>query len=240
MAELSGAAAPFRFDIRKLHFSEEVFTLEDELHKHFAPRAVNLANLRNNASSSPPTDTRAVLPEKYGDQLEFGERPEATDYYQSPSMWPARPLQVRRNEARRHGVGCFRLAQHDAHESPDHRTSEPLVVAAGHPGAPPRPGFQVLEDLRRGPIPPEPRVLKQYDACPIYGSYQVVFLGLSSPITPKTKGPKSQFRFLTPCRKATPKRGAALSCRQRRPSLLRASVWVPLPPFPTEHRKHRP
>ena len=55
-------------------------------------------------------------------------------------------------------------------------------------------------------------MLKQYDTFLNYGRYQVVFLGLSSPITSKTKGPKSQFRFLAPCRKATPKRGAALSC----------------------------
>ena len=53
VAELSGAAAPCRFDIRKLHFFEEASTLEDELHKHFAPRAVNRANLRKNSSSLP-------------------------------------------------------------------------------------------------------------------------------------------------------------------------------------------
>lgn len=91
VAELSGAAVPFRFDIHTLYFSEDAVTLENELHKHFAPRAVNRANPRKEFFFASPSEVREVLLEKVGNLLEFKEQAEATEYYQSLSMWPTRP-----------------------------------------------------------------------------------------------------------------------------------------------------
>lgn len=91
VAELSGAAVPFRFDIHTLYFSEDAVTLENELHKHFAPRALNQANPRKEFFFASPSEVREVLLEKVGNLLEFKEQAEATEYYQSLNMWPTRP-----------------------------------------------------------------------------------------------------------------------------------------------------
>lgn len=88
--ELSGASVPFRFDIHTLYFSEDAVTLENELHKHFAPRAVNQANSRKEFFFATPAEVREVLAEKVGNLLEFKETAEARDYYQSVGKWPVR------------------------------------------------------------------------------------------------------------------------------------------------------
>lgn len=89
--ELSGAAVPFRFDVHTLYFSEDAVTLENELHKHFATRALNQANPRKEFFFASPSEVREVLAEKVGNLLEFNEQAEATEYYQSLNRWPARP-----------------------------------------------------------------------------------------------------------------------------------------------------
>ncbi|MGQ1798869.1 DUF4041 domain-containing protein [Kocuria oceani] len=89
--ELSGAAVPFRFDIHTLYFSEDAVTLENELHKHFATRALNQANPRKEFFFASPSEVREILAEKVGNLLEFNEKADATEYYQSLNRWPARP-----------------------------------------------------------------------------------------------------------------------------------------------------
>lgn len=89
--ELSGAAVPFRFDIHTLYFSEDAVTLENELHKHFASRALNQANPRKEFFFASPSEVREILAEKVGNLLEFNDQAEATEYYQSLNRWPARP-----------------------------------------------------------------------------------------------------------------------------------------------------
>ena len=54
VTELGGATVPFRFDIHALFFSEDAVTLENELHRHFADRALNLANPRKEFFFAPP------------------------------------------------------------------------------------------------------------------------------------------------------------------------------------------
>lgn len=93
VAELSGASVPFRFDIHTLFFSEDAVTLENELHKHFAARAVNQANPRKEFFFATPSEVRDVLTEKVGNLLEFSEHADATEYLQSIKKWPARPAQ---------------------------------------------------------------------------------------------------------------------------------------------------
>ncbi len=88
--ELSGAAVPFRFDIHTLFFSEDAVTLENELHKHFAARALNQANSRKEFFFASPAEVREVLLEKVGNLLEFTEHAESTEYLQSYNRWPQR------------------------------------------------------------------------------------------------------------------------------------------------------
>jgi len=86
--ELGGASVPFRFDIHTLFFSEDAVTLENELHKHFASRALNQANSRKEFFFATPSEVREVLLEKVGNLLEFNEHAEATEYLQSVGLWP--------------------------------------------------------------------------------------------------------------------------------------------------------
>jgi hypothetical protein len=88
VSELSGASVPFRFDIHTLYFSEDAVTLENELHKHFATRALNQANPRKEFFFATPAEVREVLMKKVGNLLEFREQADATEYLQSVSLWP--------------------------------------------------------------------------------------------------------------------------------------------------------
>jgi hypothetical protein len=87
--ELGDASVPFRFDVHALYFSEDAVTLENELHAHFADRAVNHANKRREFFFAAPAEVRSVLMEKVGNLLEFHEHAEATEYLQSLKYWPA-------------------------------------------------------------------------------------------------------------------------------------------------------
>lgn len=86
--ELGGASVPFRFDIHTIYFSEDAVSLETELHRHFATRAVNQANSRKEFFFATPTEVKEVLASKVGNLLEYRERAEATEYFQSVSSWP--------------------------------------------------------------------------------------------------------------------------------------------------------
>jgi hypothetical protein len=86
--ELGGASVPFRFDVHTIYFSEDAVTLENELHRHFAQRAVNQANSRKEFFFATPAEVRDVLASKVGNLLEFAEDAEATEYFQSVGRWP--------------------------------------------------------------------------------------------------------------------------------------------------------
>ncbi|GLY35095.1 hypothetical protein Amsp01_011190 [Amycolatopsis sp. NBRC 101858] len=91
--ELGDASVPFPFDTHLLHFSEDAVALENELHDIFADRRLNRVNLRREFFFITPQEVRAVLAEKLGTILEFNDSPEASQYFQSRSGWPA-PDQV--------------------------------------------------------------------------------------------------------------------------------------------------
>lgn len=88
IAELGGASVPFRFDTHTLFFSEDAVSLEAELHRNFADRALNRANARKEFFFATPAEVRDVLLEKVGNILEFSEVAEATEYRQSVGLWP--------------------------------------------------------------------------------------------------------------------------------------------------------
>jgi hypothetical protein len=87
--ELGGASVPFRFDVHALFFSEDAVSLENELHAHFADRALNRANPRKEFFFASPAEVRQVLADKVGSLLEFTEHADATEYLQSVGSWPA-------------------------------------------------------------------------------------------------------------------------------------------------------
>ena len=87
--ELGDASVPFPFDTHLLHFSEDAVALENELHDIFADRRLNRVNLRREFFFITPQEVRAVLAEKLGNILEFNDSPEASQYFQSRSAWPA-------------------------------------------------------------------------------------------------------------------------------------------------------
>lgn len=88
VTELGGASVPFGFDVHCLFFSENAVSLEGELHQHFADRRLNCANPRKEFFFASPAEVRDVLESKLGNLLEFNEKADATEYYQSLSRWP--------------------------------------------------------------------------------------------------------------------------------------------------------
>jgi hypothetical protein len=87
--ELGDASVPFPFDVHALFFSEDAVTLENELHREFASRRVNLVNLRREFFFATPQDVHEVLSDKIGNLLEFIEKAESTQYLQSRGSWPS-------------------------------------------------------------------------------------------------------------------------------------------------------
>jgi hypothetical protein len=86
--ELGDASVPFPFDTHALFFSEDAVTLENELHKAFADRRVNVVNERREFFFATPEEVRSVLADKVGNLLEFTDDPESTQYLQSRGYWP--------------------------------------------------------------------------------------------------------------------------------------------------------
>ncbi|WP_217991432.1 DUF4041 domain-containing protein [Blastococcus aggregatus] len=87
--ELGDASVPFPFDVHALYFSDDAVTLENELHKAFGERRLNRVNERREFFFATPEQVRAVLAEKVGNLLEYAATPDAEQYYQSLSSWPA-------------------------------------------------------------------------------------------------------------------------------------------------------
>lgn len=86
--ELGNASVPFRYDVHALFFSDDAITLENELHKVFAHRRVNVVNERREFFFATPVEVRAMLVQKVGGLLEFTETPLAEEYFQSKGRWP--------------------------------------------------------------------------------------------------------------------------------------------------------
>ena len=87
--ELGDASVPFPFDVHALFFADDAVGLEAKLHQAFADRKVNQVNQRKEFFFATPHQVREILAESLGSLLEYTETPEASDYYQSRSSWPA-------------------------------------------------------------------------------------------------------------------------------------------------------
>ncbi|MCU7613978.1 DUF4041 domain-containing protein [Chryseobacterium sp. GMJ5] len=77
--ELGDASVPFRFDIHALIYSDEARTLEYELHKAFAEKALNLFNFRKEFFNVTLEEIENKIKE-LGFLAEFTSEPEAMEY----------------------------------------------------------------------------------------------------------------------------------------------------------------
>lgn len=92
--ELGDASVPFPFDVHMLHFSEDAVSVENDLHKVFADRRLNLVNHRREYFRATPAEVREAIVQKIGNVLEFTEEPEAFQFRQSQTLaeGPVEPL----------------------------------------------------------------------------------------------------------------------------------------------------
>ena len=81
--ELSGASVPFEFDVHAMIFSEDAPALENELHKHFADKAVNKVNPRKEFFHVEIEEIEKIVKDKYNDTVQFHKIPLALEYRKS-------------------------------------------------------------------------------------------------------------------------------------------------------------
>lgn len=76
VAELSSASVPFPFIVRGLVFSDDVFTLENEVHKYFHEQRVNKTNLHKEFFYVTPEQVIDVLRKKFHCEVHFIDKTE--------------------------------------------------------------------------------------------------------------------------------------------------------------------
>ena len=85
--ELGDASVPFRYDVHALVFSHDAVGLENQLHRIFADRRVNLVNERREFFYITPTEVRDALAAIDGNALlTYEETPEAVEWRQSENL----------------------------------------------------------------------------------------------------------------------------------------------------------
>jgi hypothetical protein len=87
--ELSGASVPFPFEVHALFFSNDAVTLENELHHEFDSHRVNAVNRRREFFFVEPEVVKKALLRRIGSLLEFHDKAESLEYYQSLRTWQA-------------------------------------------------------------------------------------------------------------------------------------------------------
>ena len=90
--ELSGASVPFRYEIHALFFSDDAVSLETDLHHEFDRFRVNAVNRRREFFFVEPHVVREALLKKVGHLLEFHEKAESIEYFQSVGKWIDKPI----------------------------------------------------------------------------------------------------------------------------------------------------
>jgi hypothetical protein len=86
IAELSGAAVPFRFDIHAIIFSDDAPKLEAALHKAFVNKRLNLINNRKEFFRVELGEIKKVVQENHDKTVDFINLPEAEQYRQTIMM----------------------------------------------------------------------------------------------------------------------------------------------------------
>lgn len=83
--ELGDASVPFRFDVHAVIFSKDAPKLENELHKHFESRRLNLVNRRREFFRARIHEIEKVV-RAFGADIEFTKLAEAREFRESESI----------------------------------------------------------------------------------------------------------------------------------------------------------
>ena len=83
--ELGDASVPFQFDIHAMIFSEEAPSLENQLHKEFSDKKVNMLNYRKEFFNVTLDEIEAKISELNID-AEFIKIPEAMEYRETKAI----------------------------------------------------------------------------------------------------------------------------------------------------------
>lgn len=83
IAELSGAAVPFKYDIHAMIFSDDAPKLEAALHNAFANNKLNLVNGRKEFFKVSLEEIKKVVRENHDKTVDFKSLPEAQQYRES-------------------------------------------------------------------------------------------------------------------------------------------------------------
>ena len=86
IAELSGAAVPFRFDIHAMIFSDDAPKLETALHNAFADKKLNLVNGRKEFFRVSLEEIKRVVQEHHDKTVEFINIPDAEQFRESEML----------------------------------------------------------------------------------------------------------------------------------------------------------
>ncbi len=86
IAELSGAAVPFRFDIHAMIFSDDAPKLEAALHNAFADKKINLVNGRKEFFRVSLEEIKRVVRENHDKTVEFVNTPDAEQFRESEML----------------------------------------------------------------------------------------------------------------------------------------------------------
>lgn len=89
--ELGDASVPFRFDVHAMIYSDEARTLEHELHKAFADKALNLFNFRKEFFNVTLEEIEKKVKE-LGFEAEFSTIPEAEEYNETIAIKEKRKI----------------------------------------------------------------------------------------------------------------------------------------------------
>lgn len=84
--ELSDAAVPFKYDVHAVIFSENAPQLENDLHKHFNSRRINIVNRRKEFFKVSLDEIAAYVKEHADAAIEFTLLAEAKEYRETLSI----------------------------------------------------------------------------------------------------------------------------------------------------------
>ena len=94
--ELSDASVPFDFDVHAIIFTDDAPGLENELHKRFGDRRLNLVNERKEFFHATIDEIAEIVRERCGD-IELTLMAEASEFFQSEAQRQARGLPLLAN-----------------------------------------------------------------------------------------------------------------------------------------------
>jgi hypothetical protein len=83
--ELGDASVPFEFDVHAMIFSENAPELENQLHKHFAAKRVNMVNARKEFFNVSLEEVQEAVTKLHG-TITFVRVPQAEDYRKTLAM----------------------------------------------------------------------------------------------------------------------------------------------------------